>query len=230
MVKQMVNKQEAKIGILMLNTTFPRIKGDIGNEGTFDFKVRRKIVQAANSDNVVKRRDYDLLPYFIESALQLEREGVKAITTSCGFLARYQRQIAESLYIPFFSSSLILLNFLQLMIGPEKKIGILTARKASLTDEYFRMLGVSNRSAVIYGMENSHFYDIYVENRTELDVACAAQELIEKGREMIDTHPDIGVVLLECTNMSPYKQELYEALQKPVFDICSLVEYVNQCV
>jgi len=76
------------IGILMLDTRFPRPPGDIGNARSYDFPVRYKIVKNAYTDRIMGHSpDPGLIEPFVEAARELESEGVKAITTSCGFLA-----------------------------------------------------------------------------------------------------------------------------------------------
>jgi hypothetical protein len=74
------------VGILMLDTRFPRIPGDMGHAATFPCPVRYHRVSGASPDLVVRRGAAGLLPAFIEGARQLEREGVGAVTTNCGFL------------------------------------------------------------------------------------------------------------------------------------------------
>jgi len=56
---------------------------------------------------VVKQCDPTLIQPFVDGARELEREGVKAITTSCGFLAAFHPQITSSVNIPVFTSSLL---------------------------------------------------------------------------------------------------------------------------
>src|SRR5437667_11416092 len=88
------NQYGFSVGVLMLDTRFPRIPGDIGNASTFDFPVRYLRVAGASPDRVVRGDGRALLPLFVEGARSLEREGVRAITTSCGFLARFQEELA----------------------------------------------------------------------------------------------------------------------------------------
>ena len=47
----------ASVGILMLETRFPRIPGDMGNAGTWPFPVLYKVVRGASPDHVVRRED-----------------------------------------------------------------------------------------------------------------------------------------------------------------------------
>ena len=96
------------IGILMLDTHFPRPPGDIGNARSYDFPVRYKIVKNAYTDRIMGHTpDPELIGSFVDAARELEAEGVKAITTSCGFLAPFQKHLAEAVSIPVFASSLL---------------------------------------------------------------------------------------------------------------------------
>src|SRR4029077_5973685 len=96
------------VGILMLDTQFPRIPGDMGNASTFPFPVRYQRVEGASPDLVVRRGAAGLLPAFIDGARRLEHEGVGAITTNCGFLVKLQRELAAAVRFPVFTSSLLL--------------------------------------------------------------------------------------------------------------------------
>src|SRR5213593_2663429 len=110
------------VGILMLDTRFPRIPGDMGNAATFPFPVRYQRVAGASPDLVVRRGAAGLLPAFIESARQLEHEGVGAITTNCGFLVKYQRELAASVAVPVFTSSLLLVPLVHRMLPPDRRV------------------------------------------------------------------------------------------------------------
>src|SRR5919108_4792773 len=102
------NQYGVTVGILMLDTRFPRIPGDMGNALTFPFPVRYHRVRGADPDLVVRRGAAGLLPAFVEAARALEREGVGAITTSCGFLVKYQRELTASVSVPVLTSALLL--------------------------------------------------------------------------------------------------------------------------
>ena len=102
------NQYGFTVGILMLDTRFPRIPGDMGHAATFPFPVRYHRVPGASPDLVVRRGAAGLLPAFVEGARQLEREGVGAVTTNCGFLVKYQAELAAAVRVPVLTSSLLL--------------------------------------------------------------------------------------------------------------------------
>lgn len=221
MVKQDGYEKDASIGILMLNTKFPRFKGDIGNKDTFSFPTIPYVIQNAFSSNVVLKSDKELLHFFIEGAQLLEKQGVKAITTSCGFLSIYQREIAQSVHVPVATSALLMLPLLSQMTGG-KKIGILTANEYTLQEEHFTTCEAEHIPRVIKGMEGTEFHKMYVLGDCDADISVMEAELYERASELRKENMEIGAILLECTNMPPFSSKLYD-FGIPVFDIRTLV-------
>ena len=143
------------VGVLMLETTFPRIPGDIGNPASFPFPVRYQTVAGAVPRNVVLSPDPGLIDSFIAAGQKLVNQGVKAIATSCGFLALFHRQLVEALPVPVFTSSLLQVHMAQALIRSDQRVGILTASKPSLTDAHLAALGLQDCPLAIAGMENA---------------------------------------------------------------------------
>ena len=86
----------AVLGIMLLDTSFPRIPGDVGNELSYNFPIQMKTITGASVQRVVFEPDPTLLEAFIEGARELEIGGVSAITSSCGFLSPLQEQVARA--------------------------------------------------------------------------------------------------------------------------------------
>lgn len=218
--------QGQTIGILMLDTKFPRIPGDVGNAFTFDFPVRYQTVIGANPTRVVKEADPTLLHPFIDGAKALEAAGCDAITTSCGFLVMFQREIASAVDIPVLSSSLLQVPFVSSFLGPDKRVGILTARASSLGEKHFIGAGMENCSFAIQGMEEyPEFTNAFIEGHTTLDIQKAETEMVDSAQKLVNSNPDIGAIVLECTNMPPFAYAVQQAVRLPVFDIVTLVRY-----
>src|SRR5260370_487648 len=53
----------------------------------------------------------------------------------------------------------------------------------------------------------------------QLDVAAAARDILQAGETLLEQSPEVGAVLLECTNMAPYARALREHVGLPVYDI-----------
>ena len=220
------------VGILMLDTQFPRIPGDMGNAATFDFPVLYHRVTGASPDRVVRHGQQALLPAFIEGARALEREGVRAVTTNCGFLAKFQPEVAASVSIPVFTSSLMLVPLVHRMLPPGRAVGIMTVDASSLRPEHWSGAGITKDiRTVVAGMETEkEFTRVLLDDQLELDVEAARQEHLTVARRMLEAHPEIGAIVLECTNMPPYRADIQAATGLPVFDITTLVRMVHDAV
>jgi len=220
------------VGILMLDTRFPRIPGDMGNASTFPFPVLYHRVRGASPDRVVRQGQQELLPAFIEGARALEREGVRAVTTNCGFLAKFQAEVAASVSIPVFTSSLMLVPLVHRMLPPKKAVGIMTVDASSLRPEHYTGAGITKDiPTVVAGMETEkEFTRVMLDNELELDVEAARQEHLTVARCLVEAHPEIGTIVLECTNMPPYRADIQAATGLPVFDITTLVRMVHDAV
>lgn len=215
------------LGILMLDTQFARPVGDIGNARTFSFPVKYKKVKNASPGRIVKEADVSLLQPFIDSAKELEESGVKAVTTSCGFLAMFQKELAASVNIPVFTSSLIQVPFAYKLMGCRGKVGILTARKSSLSDKHIWGVDMENIPFVICGMDDSpEFSEVFLGEKVDLDYKKCEKEMQEKALELVKCNPDVNVIILECTNMPPFRNKIQEVVQRPVLDIVTLVNYI----
>ncbi|MBQ7535846.1 MAG: aspartate/glutamate racemase family protein [Stomatobaculum sp.] len=218
------------LGILMLDTHIPRIKGDIGNPESFSFPVRKLTIRGASPERVVLEADPSLLEPFLQGAEQLEREGCAAITTSCGFLAMFQKEMAARVKIPVFTSSLLQVRTAYGLLPAGKIVGILTADGERLGERHFRGAGIEDVPKVVCGMEGTHFHEVFIGGREDLDRKKAGKELLERALRMTKDHPEIGAIVCECTNMPPYTEELRRVLDCPVYDILTLAEYIMQSV
>jgi len=223
------NQYGFTIGILMLDTRFPRIVGDMGNAATFDFPVRYHRVTGADPDLVVRRGASGLLPSFVEGARALEREGVSAITTNCGFLVKFQRELCAAVTVPVFTSSLLLVPLVHRMLAPRRRVGILTVNAGTLTPEHLEGAGVGPDIPIaVAGLETEkEFTRVLLGDELELDVDAARDEHAKVARRLVAEHPDIGAIVLECTNMPPYTLDIQRATGRPVFDVVSLVRMVH---
>ena len=223
------NQYGITVGILMLDTRFPRIPGDMGNAGTFPFPVRYHRVPGAGPDLVVRRGAAGLLPAFIEGARQLEREGVGAITTNCGFLVTFQRELAASVRVPVFTSSLLLVPLVHRLLPPGGRVGIMTVSAATLGPDHLEGAGIGPDIPIaVAGLETEkEFTRVLLGDELELDVDVAREEHVRVARRLVAEHPDVGAIVLECTNMPPYAADIQRETGLPVFDIVSLVTMVH---
>jgi hypothetical protein len=211
----------------MLETRFPRIPGDMGNAETWPFPVLYKVVRGASPSRVVCQRAEGLLDEFLVSADELVRLGADGITTTCGFLSLYQQEIAAHVGVPVATSSLMQIPFIERVLPPGKRVGVLTVSAANLTEEHLRAAGADPGTPVVGTDDGSEFTRVMINDEERLDVAAAERDILAAGDKLIATHDGIGAVLLECTNMVPYARALSQRLRLPVFSIYTFVTWFH---
>lgn len=213
----------ASLGILMLDAQFPRIPGEVGNAQTWDFPVHYKIVRGASPQRVVKERAVGLLDPFIEAGRELIAMGADGITTNCGFLSLFQAELAEALAVPVAASSLMQVPLVQTLLPPGKRAGVLTISADSLTPDHLRGAGVLLDTPVIGCDPDGEFARVIIGNELELDVEKARADLVRAARMLRENTPDLGAIVLECTNMPPYSADIREAAGVPVFGMDTFI-------
>lgn len=220
------------LGILLLDARFPRPPGDIAYAETFDFPVLYRVVQRATPSRVVNEAAAGLLDAFCDAARALESEGVRAICTSCGFLALHQPSLAAAVSVPVFTSSLLQIPTLLAALPATRKVGVLTISAHSLTPEHFEAVGVADlHRVVVAGLEEAEaLYRPIMDNRGPLDVEAAAAQVVAAAVALADAHPEVAALVLECTNLPPYAARIQQATGLPVWDAISLVRWVHGAV
>ena len=217
----------ASVGILMLESRFPRIPGDMGNAGTWRFPVLYKVVKGANPDLVVRRQAKGLRDAFVDAAKELAETGADGITTNCGFLSIFQDDIAKAVNIPVVASTLMQVSMVNKLLTPGHRAGILTISGSTLSREHLDAAGVPEGTPVESTGENDEFTRAILDDLESMDVEIARNENVEAARSLIRKNPDVGAIVLECTNMTPYAADIRKAVDLPVFTAESMVSWFH---
>ena len=215
----------ASVGILMLESQFPRIRGDGGNATTWPFPMLYKIIRDATPERVVRQGSHGLLETFIEGGQELVRMGADGITTSCGFLTLYQRQLAAACGVPVASSALMQVASVQALLPPGRRVGIVTVSASSLTAEHLVAAGAPADTPVVGTESGQEFTRVLLGDELELDVNAARVDVLAAADRLVDEHRNIGAIVLECTNMMPYAADMAQRLRLPVYDFYSFVTW-----
>lgn len=206
------------LGVLMLQTRFPRLPGDVGHAGSFAMPVRHRVVAGATPQRVVRDGDPALLEPFIAAGQALVAEGARALTTSCGFLARWQAELQAALPVPVWTSALLWLPELV-----AQQPGVVTVDGASLDAAVLRAAG-ADPAVPVQGIDpHSALACTLLQDRPGLDAASAEATVVTAARSLCTAHPSTGVIVLECTNMPPYRDAVARACGRPVHDAMTLV-------
>lgn len=228
------------IGIAILDQLHsqPLIPGNVGNASTYGFPVRLKVIKGLHDNPYAPVRDGQGrytpdVQRTVDAVKELEADGVRAVVMSCGFFSVVQEVLADEVGIPVFSSPLLLVPLIARMIGKRKKVGILTASKKRLTREFLEPVGIDDTIPyVVEGLEAStEFYACFMGGtRTVLDVDLLRHQVVAIATALVTAHPDIGALLLECSDLPPFAADIQEATGKPVFDFITFVNAVYQAV
>jgi Asp/Glu/hydantoin racemase len=215
----------ASVGILMLDARFPRIPGDMGNATTWPFPVHYRIVRSATPDRVVRKRAEGLLGDIIAAARELVADGVDGITTNCGFLSLFQEELADAVGVPVATSSLMQVPMVNRLLPRGRRAGILTISASTLTSLHLDKAGVPAGTPVGTTEGGREFTRAILGNELELDVEAARQDNIDAAAALVAANPDLGAIVLECTNMVPYAADIHAKTRLPVFSIETFVRW-----
>lgn len=205
------------LGVLLLDTHFPRPPGDIGCADTFAAPVHLHVVRGAFANDVVSSvsslRASGLAAQFVQAARELHTEhGVAAITTSCGFLVALQAELQAAVPVPVVSSALL---WLPQLLKLEKQMGVLTFDAATLGIEHLHSAGVpAERLAdvLVEGMPSgSEFVRGIRGDDPAMDLQRGGAEVVAAAVALKARAPQLRTLVFECTNMPPYAQDVEQA-------------------
>jgi hypothetical protein len=228
------------LGIIILDDVYPGFPGDVRNASAFPYPIQYEIAEGVDIYRLVVEEDKS--PYFepiLRAAKKLESMGCRAIAAECGYFAYFQREIADSVSIPVFMSSLLQVPFAQQLVGPDKVVGILMAREKYLYDHHLESVGVQIGSNYVVGGacddHRCHEFDhLWHENlRTDPPSAVyekAEKEFLEVAVEFYHQHPNMGAMVLECTGFPPFARALQRAIDIPLFSWGTLMDFAYSVV
>jgi hypothetical protein len=186
------------------------------------------VVRGATPERVVLRGAEGLLPDFLAAAADLVDLGAEAITTNCGFLSLFQRELATHVRVPVATSALIQVPWVQATLPPGKRVGVITVSAGSLTPRHLEAAGVPLDTPIAGTETGREFFRVLIKaEKADLDVGLAERDIIDAGQTLVARHAGIGAIVLECTNMPPYARALRESVGLPIFDIYSLIRWFH---
>lgn len=204
------------LGVLMLDTCFPRPEGDIGHPSAFGVPTRRCVITGAWPDKIVQSgaglRKGRVVAPILQLARRLEQEGARALTTSCGFLVLLQKELQAQVQIPVVTSSLLQLLGL---LGLHQKVGVLTISSSKLGVEHLRAAGVPKerlKDVLVQGVDaKGEFASSILGNKPTMDLVKAGADVVAAAVKLKQREPALTDMVLECTNMPPYRAAIEAA-------------------
>ena len=229
------------LGIILLNDAYPGFPGDVRNASGFPYPVQYEIAEGVTNKTLV----YDKNPALcrravIAAAKKLERLGCRAIAAECGYFAFFQQDVANAVSVPAFMSSLLQVPFIQQVIGPNKRVGIVCAQAQFLSEQHLVNVGIdlSKTNLAIAGSQDEYgctefdnlWNPLVRPERPEAYFDKAERQMIDCCLAFVDKHPDIGALMLECTGMQPFARAVQREAGLPVFSWGTLLDYAYSVV
>ena len=225
------------IGIALFDgRRYPILPGDVANASTYDYPVRLKVIEGLFDTptpwDKTRAVPADILK-IIDAVKSLEDDGVRAVVTACGFFSVVQEVLADAVHIPVFTSPLMMVPQIVRMIRSDRSVCIITASERLLVSDYLTAVGIASDMPVhIVGMEAStEFYATHMGGtRTTLDVDLQRTELVEIARNAVIQFPDIGALLLECSQLPTFAADIQDVVNLPVFDYIGFIDMIYSSV
>ncbi|QQK77747.1 aspartate/glutamate racemase family protein [Salicibibacter cibarius] len=216
------------VGILYLDEAwYPVLPGNVANLSTYNFPVRLKKVPNCTIPRLLNG-DESLLESIIAVAQELEAEGARAISSACGFFGNFQDKVADAVNIPVYLSSVVQIPWIKIGLKSSQKIGVLTAYEAGMKESLFKSCGVYDSSSyVIADLSNSPEFSAIIESRGSFDNEKVREEVVTSAINLVNDNPDIATILLECSDLPPYAEDIQRYVQLPVYDFITLINWIH---
>ncbi len=208
-----------------------KLPGNSTNPETFEFPLKYCRIKGANIHTIIEKPCQNVLQTMIGEARKMTEQGIRAITTSCGFNAVFQRELADSVNVPVFTSSLMQIPLVRNMIGGQQSVGVITAKKSALTEKHLGSVGIENQLSIyIEGLEACAEWDkIFSSPNEDIDISMVENDVVNVACSMMKM-ADIGAFILECTDLPPFANSIRKVTGCPVFDFVTLTNSVYQAI
>ncbi len=223
------------VGILQLPANIPMLPGDMGNPTTFDFPVLYELIEEIDPFWVLADKPHPVvMKKLIAACKRLTMKGVTTIIGNCGFFANYQPEVSASLDpgVQFFNGSLMQLPMLLISVGSNKKVGVLTAsKKLLMPSPALKNSGVSDedmKRIVVYGNEDGKEMGKVTGETGSFNPKKLEKELVNLAKKMVKEHPDVGAIVLECTEFPPYAHAIQNAVRRNVWDFVTMTNFMQR--
>ena len=209
--------------VLQLDTAFPRIPGDVAAPETYLKPITIIPIPHVGVADVVTATPNATDISGFEHAVKDITSGIGV--TSCGFLGYWQDHLSRLCPRPFLSSSLIELSGWTTQYQPHE-IAIVTFNSSVLRSPFYQNVLFGFGGTIIGLDPDMHLYDVIAHDKSSLDQDRATDEILDLVAPYLQDGT-IKVLILECTNLPPYKSAIKSRFGVAVFDILNLIDKHN---
>jgi len=212
----------ARVSVLQLDTRFCRVPGDVGCAESYLHDPEIIRIPCASVANIVTDQpgQIDLDPFLNA----IERATGDVVVTSCGFLSPFQDQLQSITPKPIIASVLNRLSDLDVIKGADRS-SVLTFDATRLVEAHFPNPYRANDFRVVGLRPNNP-----LRQRIEEDVSDCfdASDVVNAvvADFALAVMPTTETVILECTNLPPYKPQMRHDSNVRIIDILSAIECI----
>ena len=216
------------IGIIAIDLVYPKLPGNVVNASTYPFPVLYEKVSFEIEE--LFRGDKQIEEQIISAAKKLEQEGVRAIIGACGFFAHFQNSVKAAVNVPVYLSSLCQIPVIKTGLKADQKIAVIAASGESVTDSLLANVGAGREDCLIFDVGSLESFAPIRWGKTSLDNGKLTEDLMALGKKIRTEYPQVGAILLECSDLPPYAWAIQKASSLPVYDFITLINWVEQAV
>ncbi len=216
------------VGIIAIDLVYPKLPGNVVNATTFPFPVLYR--EVSFDIELLFEGSPEIEDEIVAAARYLERQGVRAIIGACGYFAHFQEKVSAAVDVPVFLSSLCQLPLIKLGLPTDRKIAVFAASGDNLDSRILEQVGAHEDDLVVQDVGSLESFSSIRWGREELDNAALTRDLSALAADLVRDHPEVGAVLLECSDLPPYACEIQRACGLPVFDFITLIKWVHTAV
>jgi Asp/Glu/hydantoin racemase len=231
-VVRMLDHQQVSgysVGIIYIEDVwYPMLPGNAVNAYTYDFPVRMKAIPRLDINRLFSADPAIGEEIIAVGRAMVEKEGIRALCSACGFFGNFHKQVAQALDIPVALSSLVQIPWIRSIIKPSQKIGVLTADAASLSERLLANCGIDDPgSLVVKDLRHAPQFSAILEYRGQFDNGKVQAEVVGAALALLEEDADLGAIVLECSDLPPYAAAVQAATQLPVFDFITLIRWLH---
>lgn len=221
------------IGLLQTHSWMPKPPGHVSCKASYPYPVRHMPVRELIAESLIAN-EQGLIPNLVEAGERIEREfGARIIGSSCGYFGNYQKEVADCLHTPTYLSSVIQAPWALSAMQPEQKLGVICADETKMTFELMESCGCTRADyerCVVYGAQDNPMFHFMRQNLGHYNIAMFGEELVALAKKLVIEHPEVGAILLECTEMPSYAAPIQAATNLPVYDYITLLNFLKETV
>ena len=218
------------VGIIVINVNYPLMPGNVANASTYSFPVLIRVLEEATVDMILAG-DPRLEAMIIEAGHELSQKGVRAIVGACGAFANYQKAAVEAFRVPTYMSILTQLPFILQSIRADQKVGVVAASESSLTPHILEECGIQEpERLLVLGAQDLPEFQKLLKCTGRFNSHTLEGELLDLVRDFVEAHPELGALVIQCSDLPPYSWTIQNAVQLPVYDMPMLIEWLHRCV